>query len=56
MTHFERLCLLAGFENITILVGHGYTKLIYGGLEVIVWLVDPGELTEMEQDQQEEPC
>ena len=56
MTRFEQLCLLAGFPNVDVLVGPGYAKVVYLGLEFFVWLVDPGEIRDMEQDAQEEPC
>ena len=55
MTPFERLCQLGG-ESVDIFVGPGYARILYAGLEVIIWLVDPGDITEMEQDEQEEPC
>ena len=56
MTRFEQLCLLAGFPNVDVLVGPGYAKVVYAGLEFFVWLIEPGELTEIEGDEQEEPC
>ena len=53
---FEELCHLAGADHIDILVGRGYARIFFAGLEVIVWLVDPGEITDMEQDEREELC
>ena len=57
MTRFEQLCLLAGFPSVDVLVGLGYAKVVYLGLEFFVWLVDPAEIMGMEQgEQEEEPC
>ena len=56
MTPFEQLCHLAGPDHIDILVGPGYAKVVYLGLEFFIWLIEPGELTEIEGDEQEEPC
>ena len=56
MSAFEELCRITGYENVQVLVGSGYTKVIYAGLDVIEWLIDPNDLEHCEYDEQENPC